>query len=123
MGITAHPWAMMAALGPPRFALQPLGCHHGPWAGGKTHDPSGGVGVMYHNYTAEQKLLHKRRARKSYDIPLQIHCYPQQASQRVTMVEHKSIVTRYRPPSGLQWYYISPLLPAASLGAGNNGTS
>ncbi len=24
-----------------------------------------------HNYTAEQKLLHKRRARKSYDIPLQ----------------------------------------------------
>jgi hypothetical protein len=24
-----------------------------------------------HNYTAEQKLLHKRRARNSYDFPLQ----------------------------------------------------
>jgi hypothetical protein len=22
-----------------------------------------------HNYTAEKKLLHKRRARKSYDLP------------------------------------------------------
>jgi hypothetical protein len=47
MSFTARPRAMMAALGQPRFALQPLGCHHGPWAGLKTHDPSGGGSVMY----------------------------------------------------------------------------
>jgi hypothetical protein len=47
MGFTARPWAMMAALRPPRFALQPLGSHHGPWTGRKTHDPSGGDSVMY----------------------------------------------------------------------------
>jgi hypothetical protein len=28
MGFTDHPQAMIAALGPPRFALQPLGFHH-----------------------------------------------------------------------------------------------
>jgi hypothetical protein len=30
LGFKAFPWAMMAALGPPRFALHPSGCHHGP---------------------------------------------------------------------------------------------
>jgi hypothetical protein len=62
LGFTARPWAMIAAIGPQHFALQPSGCHHGPWAGRKTQDPSGGAGVMYHNYTAVQNLLHKRRA-------------------------------------------------------------
>jgi hypothetical protein len=41
----------------------------------------------------------------------------------VTMVLHKSLVTRYRPQGGLQLYYINPSLPASSLGAGNNGTT
>jgi hypothetical protein len=48
---------MMAALGPPRFALQPLGCHHGPWAGRKTHDPSGGGSVRYHYATPERGTM------------------------------------------------------------------
>jgi hypothetical protein len=40
-GFYDRPRAMMGALELPRLALQPLGCHHGPWAVGKTHDPSG----------------------------------------------------------------------------------
>jgi hypothetical protein len=58
---------MMAALGPPRFALQPLGCHHGPWAGRKTHDPSGGGSVMY-QYDQDRifssSAMPKRRVRE-----------------------------------------------------------
>jgi hypothetical protein len=62
-----------------------------------------------HNYTAEQKLLHKRRARKSYDFPAKTSVF----WQRVTMLLHKSIVARCEARSGQQWYYIQPLLPAA----------
>jgi hypothetical protein len=47
MDFTVRLRAVMAALGPPRFALQPSGCHHGPWAVHKTYDPSGWGGVMY----------------------------------------------------------------------------
>jgi hypothetical protein len=47
---------MMAVLGPPRFALQPLGCHHGPWAGRKTHDPSGRGSVMYQWHVGGWKM-------------------------------------------------------------------
>jgi hypothetical protein len=47
-----------------------------------------------HNYTAEQKLLHKWRACKSYDSPAK-HVF----------------------------LNIKPLLPATSLAAGNNGTT
>jgi hypothetical protein len=52
MGFTARPWAMMAALGP-------LDCHHGPWAGRKTHEPSGGGGVMYQcwKFTSKPAIL------------------------------------------------------------------
>jgi hypothetical protein len=32
MGFTDCLRAVIAALEPPRFALQPSGCHHGPWA-------------------------------------------------------------------------------------------
>jgi hypothetical protein len=32
-----------------------------------------------------------------------------------------TIVTRYRPRSGQQWFYVLPLLPAARSAAGNNG--
>jgi hypothetical protein len=32
-----------------------------------------------------------------------------------------TIVTRYRPRSEQQWFYVLPLLPATGLAAGNNG--
>jgi hypothetical protein len=37
------------------------------------------------------------------------------------MVLCTTIVTRYGPRSGQQWFYVLPLLPAADLAAGNNG--
>jgi hypothetical protein len=66
MSFTAHPRAMMAALGPPRFALLPLGCHHGPWAGRKTHDPSGGGSVMYHYLTLKSNSVSHT---DQFDVP------------------------------------------------------
>jgi hypothetical protein len=46
MGFTARPRAMMAAQGLEREARRPEGCHHGPRAGRKIHEPEGGGGVM-----------------------------------------------------------------------------
>jgi hypothetical protein len=46
MGFTARPRAMMGAQGLERKARRPEGCHHGPRAGRKTHEPEGGSGVM-----------------------------------------------------------------------------
>jgi hypothetical protein len=37
------------------------------------------------------------------------------------MVLCSTIVTRYGPCSGQQWFYVVPLFPAARLVAGNNG--
>jgi hypothetical protein len=63
--------------------------------------------------TAEKKLLRKRRARKSYDLPQGMIC-PLNL-QWAVMVVHKSITASNEPLSGPEWYCIKPLRPATQI--------
>jgi hypothetical protein len=58
-GFCGPPRAAVPALGPPLATLTPtLGRAPRPSESRKTHDPSGGSGVMYHDVVLDHKLMY-----------------------------------------------------------------